>query len=201
MIHLENEDNVRAFLEEVVLPEKETVLTSKRYVTTATGTILRETRVAFCDRCGYRLDSDKVTIICCICRRKLCDSPRCAIYYRGRHYCENDLQQILPLNRLQFKIIHGLSNNLELDKIKELARSKDGEFHLAINALRHHNYIDKKGVSLFSHYEVLEHGILAWRTYHKAFSDADVAYFGYEVENHLKEVNRTDSKNRGRENR
>jgi hypothetical protein len=182
----------RAILEEIVIPEGDGVLASKRYITTAAGAVLKETRVAFCDRCGRRLEEGKATILCCVCSRKLCDSlsQSCAIEYRGRHYCEDDLQQLLPLDRLQWKIIHGLMNELRVDEIKDLSRSKDDEFHSALNELRVQGYLEKKGLSLFSRYEVLDQGILAWKTYQKSFNDGDIEYFVSEAENHVMEIRR-----------
>ena len=182
-------DTTRYILEEVVLPEREGTLTSKRYATTATGTVLKETRLAFCDQCGSRINHEKITIICHSCKRKLCTSPRCALDYLGKHYCGDCLLQILPFNRVQFKIIHGLINKLRLNEIRDLARSRNDELRAALNELLIHGYVEKKGVSLFSRYEVLQLGVLAWRTYHAAFCDADVAYFMVEVGNRLKEVN------------
>jgi hypothetical protein len=88
------------------------------------------------------------------------------------------LQQILPLDRLQFKIIHGIINKLELDEIKDLIHSRKEEFDSALNRLRISGYLDKKGISLFARYEILERGILAWKTYYRPFSsDGEIAYF------------------------
>jgi len=185
---LENVD--RDILEERVVPEKEKVLTSKRYMTTAAGTVLREIRVSFCDYGGERLSDSEQTVICCEDQRKLCNSH--AIRYLGRYYCPDCLQHVLPLDRLQFKIIHGLINELSLDDIRELARSKKDEFHSALSDLVVDGYLEKKGISLFSYYEVLDRGILAWRTYLQAFNEADVAQFMQEVDEHLKEVKAND---------
>ena len=177
----------RDILEERELPEKEKVLASKRYTTTTAGKVLRETRVAFCDWCGHRLDNSKVTIICCTCGRKLCNSSSCAANYEGRHYCEEDLQRILPLERLHFKIIHGLICGLNLEKIKDLTHCQKESFNSALKDLINRNYVEKKGISLFSSYEVLDHGIRAWKTYHDVFTKGDVAHFKDEVTNHIKE--------------
>jgi hypothetical protein len=186
---LEQVDKDRAVLEEIVLPEKEGVLSSKRYVTTANGAVLRETGVGFCDHCGSRLDENKGTIVCSSCRRKICgcDSPQCAIGYRGRYYCEECLQQLLSLDRLQFKIIHGLVNNLRLSEIRDLTHSKKEEFDSALNQLTANGYLDRKGISLFARYEILDRGILAWKTYYRSFStDGEIAYF-IEQELHQRE--------------
>ena len=175
---MEDVDEDTTFLEETVVPAKEGgVLSSKRYATTINGIVLTQTGVAFCDHCLSRLD-DKTTILCCDCGRKLCNSPQCAIHYRGRHYCEDCLQLILQLDRLQFKIIHGLINKLRLDQIKKLAHSKREEFDSALNQLVVNGYLDKKGISLFAHHEILERGILAWKTYYRSFSsEGEIAYF------------------------
>jgi hypothetical protein len=188
----------RDILEERELPEREKVLTSKRYMTTAAGKVLRETRIAFCDWCGSRLDNNRVTIICCICGRKLCNSPSCATSYEGRHYCEDDLQQILPLEKLQFKVIHGLVYGLSLDKIKELTHCQREEFDPALEELLNRKYIEKKGISIFAYYQVLDHGILAWKTYYDAFMKGDVAHFIEEIDNHVAEENENAPKRHNR---
>jgi hypothetical protein len=196
---LENAD--RDILEELVIPERERVLTSKRYGTTATGTVLKEIHVGFCDWCGRRLAENDRTIICCVCRRKLCESPSCVVAIDGRSYCLEHAQQSLPLSRFQWKIIHGLINALSLDEIKDLARTTRGDLIPALVQLKARGYIKKKGVSLLSRYEVLERGVLAWRTYHKAFTDSDMAFFVSEVNSHLNEVNEYDVKKRRGERR
>lgn len=168
----------RPVVEEIVVPEKEGVLSSKRYVTTANGAVLRQTGLAFCDNCGGRLDEHKTTIVCRNCRRKICDSPHCAIANRGRYFCEDCSQRDLPLDPLQFEIIHGLINNLRLSEIRDLTRCKKEAFVAALNQLTANGYLDRKGVSLFAHFEILDRGILAWKTYYRSFStDGEVAYF------------------------
>jgi len=102
---------------------------------------------------------------------------------------------------LQFKIIHGLINGLEIETIKDLVRSKDDEFHSALNDLRLQSYIEKKGVSIFSYYEATDHGILAWKTYYEAFAESDVGHFIEEVKNHPKEVKQSADKKHVRNSR
>ena len=178
----------KVILEERILPERSRLLGGKRYITKANGLVLRESFVCFCDSCGFRLDQEKPVIICQVCRRKLCSSPSCAILYSGRHYCPQDLQQILPLKRLQFKIIHGLINELSLGSIKDLTHSKREEFTVVVDELKLRGYVERKGFSLFSYYQLLELGILAWRTYYRSFSaDDDVSYFIEEVTKKVQE--------------
>jgi len=196
---LENVD--REILEEVVLPGNERVLAGKRYTATAAGAVSKEIRVPFCDWCGRRLGEKDRTIICCVCRRKLCESPSCAIALEGRNYCPEHAQQGLAISRLQWKIIHGLINVLSLDEIKDLTHTKRDDLVPALAQLKIIGYIEKKGISLFSHYEVLDRGVLAWRTYHKAFTDSDIAYFVSEVGSYLREVSGRGAKKCGGERR
>jgi hypothetical protein len=180
------EDMERDILEEVVLPEREGILTSKRYSTTAAGTVRRETRLPFCDYGGERISEGEQTIVCCEDRKKLCKYH--AIKYLERNYCLDCLQRHLPLSRLQFKILHGLIKGLQLHRIKEIARSRVEELRAALDELKAQGYVEKKGISLFSYYEAVDRGILAWKTYSATFANSDVAHFIEEVENHLKEV-------------
>ena len=184
---MSNSDKV--ILEERMLPERIRLLGGKRYVTRADGVVVKDSFICFCDSCGAQLLlEEKPVIICQVCRRKLCDSPSCAILYEGKHYCPDDLQRILPLRKLQFKVIHGLVNGLDINVVKELTRSRNEEFNASLNELRVGGYIERKGLSLFSYYELLEYAVLAWKTYYKAFSkDEDVAYFIEEVRNHIQE--------------
>jgi len=191
------ENTQRDILEEIVIPEDEHVLTSKRYSATAAGTVLKEIRVGFCDWCGRRLGENDRTIICCMCRRKLCESPSCALVLDGRNHCPEHAQQSLPISRLQWKVIHGLVNSLSLDEIRDLTRTKRNDLVPALDQLKASGYVEKKGISLFSRYEVLDRGVLAWRTYCGAFADSDTAYFVSEVESHLREVSEYGAKRCG----
>ena len=187
MSPLENTNRDKTILQERVLVEEKGVLTSKRYASRADGTVLREIRVAFCDYGGERLSDAEQTLVCCQDQVKLCKSH--AIRYLGKYYCPDCLQQALPLSRLQFKILHGLIKEIEgLHDIKDLTRSKKEDFDSALDRLRDSGYLEKKGISLFSYYEVTDHGVLAWRTYLEAFADGDVLQFMEEVERHLEEV-------------
>lgn len=184
---MEDKSGDRIILEEKVVPEEDRVLTSKRYKTTDAGGVLREIRLAFCDFCRRRLSDNDSTILCSSCQRKLCSS--CAIFFEGQHYCHDDLQDLLPLDRLGFKIIHGLVNGLDTNEIRDLTGCKRDAFKSALNQLAVNGHVEKIGVSLFSHCRVLDHGILAWKTYDKAFSkDEDVRYFIEEVKRRLEEV-------------
>jgi len=92
---------------------------------------------------------------------------------------------------LGFKIIHGLVIGLELDEITDLTGCKRDTFKSALNQLAVNGYVEKIGVSLYSYPHVLDRGILAWKTYDKAFSkDEDVCYFIGEVKRRLEEVRR-----------
>jgi len=184
----------RTILEERVIPEEEHVLTSKRYKTTDTGT-LKEIRVAFCSWCRRRLSQSERTVICCTCHRVLCDSPSCAIMYEGRHYCRDDLQRILPMDKLQFMLIHGLVEGLDLDKIREMSRSEKQGFRSALDRARANRLIERKGISLFAYDCVSDYGILCWKTHYPAFSqDGEVSFFMEEIERHLEEVNENERK-------
>ena len=183
----------RDIVEEKTLPEREGVLASKRYATTAPGTVLKEVRVAFCDSCGRRLNGNDATVLCCVCKKKLCPSP-CAIVFEGKHYCEDDLQRVLPLSRLQWKILHGLISELPLDEVRDLVRSRKQEFRSALNELRVNGYVERRGVSLFASHELLDRGIMAWKTYQRAFADGDVSHFMDEVKARLEEVSEDGAK-------
>ena len=181
--------------EERVVPEQEFVLTSKRYKTTEAGIVAKEVRVSFCSWCQKRISQSERTILCCICRRVLCDDPTCAMAFEGRHYCRDDLQRILPMNKLQFLLVHGLLEGLTLDEIKELSRSEKKGFRSALNQATISGLIEKKGVGIFSRCEVSHQGVLCWRTHYAAFSrEGDVSYFLEEVERHLAEVSGNERK-------
>ena len=191
---MENRDGDRTILEERVIPEEERVLTSKRYRTTDTGT-LKEIRVAFCSWCRRRLSQSERTVICCICHKVLCDSPSCVLMFEGRHYCRDDLQRILPMDKLQFLLVHGLVKGLKPDEIRELSRSQKESFRSALNRARANRLIERKGVSFYAYDQVSDYGVLCWKTHYPAFSqDGEVSFFIEEVENHLMEVNENERK-------
>jgi hypothetical protein len=191
MLRMENLE--RDIVEEKTLPERVGILASKRYATTAPGTVLKEVRVAFCDSCGRRLNGNDATVLCCVCKKKLCPSP-CAIVFEGKHYCEDDLQRVLPLSRLQWKILHGLISELPLDEVRDLARSRKQAFRSALNELRVNSYVERRGVSLFASHELLDRGIMAWKTYQRAFAEGDVSHFMDEVRARLEEVSEDGAK-------
>ena len=181
--------------EERVIPEQELVLTSKRYKTTEAGIVAKEVRVSFCSWCQKRISQSEKTTLCCVCRRVLCDEPSCAIALEGRHYCRDDLQRILPMNKLHFLLVHGLLEGLTLDEIKELSRSEKEGFRSVLNQATIAGLIEKKGIGIFSRYEVSHQGVLCWRTHYPAFSrDGDVSFFLEEVERHREEVSRNECK-------
>ena len=176
--------------EETVIPEEEYVLTSKRYKTTETGTVAKEVRVSFCSWCHKRISQSEKTILCCICRRVLCDAPSCAIMLEGKNYCRDDLQQTLPMNKLHFLLVHSLLAGLTPDEIKQLSRCDKESFRSALKQARTAGLVEKKGIGIFSSYIVSHHGVLCWKTHYPALSrDGDVSFFIEEVERHLKEVN------------
>ena len=198
MTFLENTDREKTVYEERVIPEeqeREHVLTSKLYKTTEAGIVEKEIRVSFCSWCQKRISQSEKTTLCCICRRVLCDAPSCAIAFEGKHYCRDDLQRILPMNKLQFLLVHSLLEGLTLDEIKELSRSEKESFRSALNQARAAGLVEKKGIGIFSHYDVSHQGVLCWRTHYPAFSqDGDVSFFLEEVERCLEEVNEYDRK-------
>jgi len=187
--------------EERVIPEEEYVLTSKRYKTTEAGSVAKEVRVSFCSWCQKRISQSENTTLCCVCHRVLCDDPSCSIAFSGKHYCRDDLQRILPMNKLQFLLMHGLLQGLTLDEIKELSRSEKESFRSALNQARAAGLVEKKGIGLFSHYDVSQQGVLCWRTHYATFSrDGDVSFFLEEVERRLEEVNENERKRRSGKN-
>jgi len=174
-------------LEELILPERQGILGSRRLRSTLHG-VLRETRVAFCDQCGRRLEEDKPTVICCICGKKLCASQTCALDYERRHYCEDDVQAQLPLTKHGHMILSGMIQGLVLGDIKDLAHLSSDEVQSALNQLLEQKYVEKRGVSLFSSYRIRDRGILAWKTYEPAYSrDGNVSHFESELTNYLQE--------------
>jgi hypothetical protein len=181
--------------EEIVIPEQELVLSSKKYKTTEAGIVSKEVRVSFCSWCQRRISQSEKTTLCCVCHRVLCDEPSCAIALEGRHYCRDDLQRVLPMNKLHFLLVHGLLEGLTLDEVKELSRSGKEDFRSAINQATTAGLIEKKGIGIFSRCEVSHLGVLCWRTHYPGFAqDGDVAYFFEEVQRHHEEVNANERK-------
>jgi predicted transcriptional regulator len=164
-------------LEEVVLPERTGFLGSKSY-DTVNGKIVKTTRIIFCDNCGYRLDENKPIVLCKTCNKKLCSSHSCTFEYQRKHYCEEHIQQILPLSAQGFEILHCILVELEPGKVRELANISNDSYKQALNELVELGYVKEKGVSIFKTYKILDRGILAWQTYLNAYSmQGDVSHF------------------------
>jgi len=164
-------------LEEIVLPERIGFLGSRSY-DTVNGKIVKTTRLIFCDNCGCRLDENKLIVLCKICGKKLCSSHSCTFEYQRKHYCEEHIQQILPLTAHGFEILHCVLAELEPGKVRELANISNDDYREALNELLELGYVKEKGVSLFKTYKVLDRGILAWKTYLNAYvMQGDVAHF------------------------
>jgi hypothetical protein len=164
-------------LEEIVLPERIGFLGSKSYET-VNGKIVKTTRLIFCDNCGYRLDENKLIVLCKICGKKLCSSHSCTFEYQRKHYCEEHIQQILPLSAHGFEILHCIIAEVEPSRVPKFASISNDDYKEALNELVELGYVKEKGVSLFKTYKVLDRGILAWKTYLNAFTtQGDVTHF------------------------
>lgn len=178
---MENND----ILEEVVLPERVGFLGSKSY-NTINGKIVKTTRLIFCDNCGYRLDENKPIVLCKVCGKKLCSSHSCTFEYQRKHYCEEHMQQALPLSVHGFEILHCILAEVEPSRVREFANIKNDLYKEALNELLEVGYVEEKGISLFKTYKVLDRGILAWKTYLNAYAkQGDVAHFLQELTEEL----------------
>jgi hypothetical protein len=181
---LEREGDI---LEEIILPERAGVLGSKSY-RSINGKILKTTRLIFCDSCGTRLDENKPIVICRTCGSKLCSSHSCAFEFQRKHYCEEHMQQLLPLSVHGFEILRCILAEVPPIEGCEFAHMTHDRYRLALNELLEAGYIEKKGISLARSYKVLDRGILAHRTYASAYSnDGNVVHFESELINYLQE--------------
>jgi len=177
----------REILEEIALPERTGILGSKTY-RNVSGKIVKTTRLIFCDNCGYRLDENKPIVICHACQKKLCSSHSCTFEYQRKNYCEEHIQQILPLTVHGFEILHCLVAEVNPSMVRELGHVTRDAQKDALNELLEAEYIEKKGISLLTIHRLLDRGILAWKTYASAYShDGNVAHFESELANYLQE--------------
>jgi hypothetical protein len=177
----------RKIMEEVILPERQAVLASKKTSSTANG-ILRETRVPFCDYCGQRMEEDKPSIICCVCGKKLCSSDSCALQYERRHYCEDDLQTQLPLSKEGYMVLLGLIKGLDFGQISDTASLSNEDVRKAVSQLVSEKYVERRGASLFSFYRLCQRGLTAWKSYASAYHhDKIIAHFESELNLKLQE--------------
>jgi hypothetical protein len=175
----------RDILEERVLPERTGVLGSKTY-RSVNGKIVKTTRTVFCDNCGYRLDEDKPIVICHACGKKLCSSRSCMFEYERKNYCEEHVQQLLPLSVHGFEMLRCLVAEVNPSMVRELGHVTRDTQKEALNELLEAEYIEKKGISLLTSYRLLDRGILAWKTYASAYShDGNVTHFESELANYL----------------
>jgi len=174
-------------LEEVILPERAGVLGSKNYQS-INGKILKTTRLAFCDSCGGRLDDNKPIVICRTCGRKLCSSDSCKFELRGGTYCQEHVQQMLPLSIHGFEVLRCVLVEVDPWKVCEFAHVTREACKEALNELLDAGYIEKRGVFPFSTYRMRDRAIIAWTVYAPAYSrDGDIAHFESELANHMQE--------------
>ena len=86
-----------------------TVLTNNEEGTLETKTI------TICDSCFRKLDIDKEEFsVCKKCKHKLCN--RCSIEFQGEIICKDDLQEIRPMSREQFKVFLMVTKGIEKSK-------------------------------------------------------------------------------------
>jgi hypothetical protein len=181
---MEREDDI---LEEQVLPERAGVLGSKTY-RSVNGKILKITRLTFCDNCGYRLDENKPMVICCVCKKKLCSSHSCTFEHGRKNYCEEHIQQVLPLSPHGFEILSCLVAEVNPSLVRRLGHVTRDALKEALDELVEAEYVERKGISLLAVYRILDRGISALRTYASAYShDGAVAYFESELAKYLQE--------------
>jgi hypothetical protein len=174
-------------LEDVILPERAGVLGSKTYQS-INGKIVKTTRLGFCDSCGTKLDENKPVVICCTCGRKLCSSDPCKFQLRGKTYCNEHIQQMLPLSAHGFEVLRCILVGVNPWRVSDFAGITREACKEALNELLDAGYIEKRGVFPFSTYRVHDRAVTAWTVYAPAFSrDGDVAQFESELANHMQE--------------
>jgi len=172
-------------LEEIILPERAGVLGSKSYQN-VDGKILKVTRLVFCDNCKCRTSDDNNQLaLCIVCGKKLCSSSQCRFELRGKQYCPDHIQQVLPLSVHGFEILHCALAEVDVREVCEFAGITDDAYKAALNELLEAGYIEKRGISFLARHSALDKGLLAWTTYFGAYAgQGDVAYFFRKLSEH-----------------
>ncbi len=169
------------------MPERQGILGSKTY-RSINGKVLKTTRLCFCDSCGYRLDADKPLALCRACGRKLCLSDLCVFEYERKHYCEDHIQEVLPLSVSGFVVLRCILEEVNPWKASEFAHMTHNACRETLKELLGAGYIERRGISLWTSYRALDRGILAWKTYAPAHGhDGSVAHFESKLADHLQE--------------
>lgn len=173
-------------LEEITLPERRGILGSKTYKS-INGKILKTTRMNFCDNCGFMLDLNKPVVICSTCGKKLCSSHCCTFEYQRRHYCQECVQQLLPLNIDGFRVLRCILAEVEPGKARKFGHMTHESYKQALSELLEAGYIERRGVSLLRSHKFLDKGLLAFHTYERAYSqDPTVKHFESELSDYLR---------------
>jgi len=181
---MENETEI---MEEITLPERVGILGSKSY-RNINGKILKTTRMNFCDNCGFMLDLNKPVVICSTCGKKLCSSHCCTFEYERRHYCQECVQQLLPLSIDGFKVLRCVLAEVEPRKAREFGHMTHESYKQALTELVQAEYIERRGVSLLRSSRPLAKALLAFHTYERAYSqDPTVKHIESELTNYLQE--------------
>lgn len=145
------------------------------------NSVITEYRVPVCDVCGCMLTKPQ-TIICSNedCGSKQC--VNCSVKFESRNYCPDCAREIVRISKTQFIVIYGLACELNPRKIAKLSLLKEEEIFEAIDQLLEQEYLERKGLSVFTQYKLTPRALSIILTCEQIFRrESDVAYFMSEV--------------------
>lgn len=176
----------KTILEESRVPEKESLLGGRTFLSSSTGEIERQIRIPICDICGRKLEESFA--ICQECGRKLC-LEKCAITFENRILCIDDLMKIIPLSKKAFKCLLCITNDVTRVKaISKLTHMTEQDVKESLSELMNSGFVTKKDIFIFSTLAVTDDGIEALCTYRQVYGNhEDVILFENELKKYLTE--------------
>lgn len=166
----------------LVLDEKKVVarkgeLEGKTYTSNEGGGITKEVRVPVCDSCGV---SNERFNACISCQKKLCH--RCSITFQSKTCCAECLNVVMPLSKLEYKVLSAVANELEPQKISGVAGLRSSDIDSCEKSLAEKKMIESRGCLLFRETSICEKGLDAISAYRQVYgNDEDLLIFEYEL--------------------
>lgn len=155
--------------EETNVPEGRGGLFGGQSVYTTESGVRTIIKWPMCDRCNRRLGEEY--IFCRPCGRKIC--KKCSIFYEIENvfYCEDCVQQRLPLNKKEYLILSGFARLSKRKEVSKLALIKGSDTKEIIHRLVNAGFLFKKGFSVFSSVEMTQEGAVVLAIYRQVYGE------------------------------
>jgi len=165
-----------------ILDEKKIVarrgeLEGKTYTSNENGGITKEVRVPVCDNCGTTCEKFNA---CSNCQKKLCRP--CCITYQSKIYCAECLGSLMPLSKLEYKVLSAIANEVDPRKVSGIAGLRSKDVDSCQKSLAEKQMIESEGFLFRKEPSICEKGLEAISAYRQVYgNEEDLLIFDCEL--------------------